>query len=226
MNPTSIQNVRSRSVSPALVALLAAAFAGLGTSSLSAANIVRNGNATTLIDPAAWSGAAVPGPGDIAVWNSGSTSFATENLGGNLSLSGINIGGGTPGSVALSSSPASSLTLGADGINLNSGGATNRGISIANSVGIILGANQTWDLGIGQSAANISANGTISGPGSLTATRSSTGVNTLSLSGNNTFTGGFTLGANTTVTAGVVFIAISSRVRRNDHGTNKTPHYV
>lgn len=203
INPT-------RSASPALVAVLAAAFAGLGASPLSAANIVRNGNATTLIDPAAWTGAAVPGTSDIALWNSSSTSFAGENIGGNLSLSGINIGGGTPGSVALSSSPASSLTLGADGININSGGATNRGISIANSVGIILGANQTWDLGIGQSAANITANGTISGPGSLTVTRASTGNNTLSLFGNNTFTGGFTLSANTTViaTGGNAVIAV------------------
>jgi autotransporter-associated beta strand protein len=168
----------------------------------------RNGTAVALTNTTAWTGGAVPGTGDVATWNSSSTSFASENLGGASSWGGIYIGSATGGSVSLSSSPSANLTLGSAGIDLNNGAATNRGISFASSVGIILGANQTWALGNGQSSsANITVAGTISGSGGLTATRAATGNNTLVLSGNNTFTGGFTLGANTVVNAGAAAVA-------------------
>jgi hypothetical protein len=90
---------------------------------------------------------------------------------------------------------AFTLTLGASGIDLNSGGLTNRGITFESNTSINLGANQDWKLGDGQATANIVVSSLVSGSSSLQITRSSGASNYAQLGGLNTFSGGLTVSA-------------------------------
>jgi autotransporter-associated beta strand protein len=174
----------------------------LGSAShLIAADRIRNATPNILINAAAWDDGttAAPTASDRAVWNSTSVGDATT-LGGDASWGGILISAGTPDSGPLftnAMNPAPfTLTVGSSGINLNGTASTNRGISFESNTSIALGANQTWNLGDGQSAANISVAGLVSGTGSVEITRQPTALNYLQLSGANTFSGGLTVGTN------------------------------
>jgi autotransporter-associated beta strand protein len=164
-----------------------------------AADRVRNTTAANLVDEAAWDGGAsgTPGSSDRAVWNGSSVGGATT-LGGAASWLGILVSSGTPTagpSFSNAANPSAfTLTLGASGIDLNVGDATNRGITFESNTAISLGANQIWKLGDGGTSANIISSNVVSGASSLEITRASTGLNYAQLGGLNTFSGGLTLG--------------------------------
>lgn len=168
---------------------------------LFAADRVRNTTATALINQEAWGDgvSGTPGSADRAVWNGASVGGATT-LGGDASWAGILISGGTPSSgpsfTNAVNPSASTLTLGASGINLNSGDVTNRGISFESNTKLELTANQAWNLGRGQSSANIAVSSVISGSAAIEVTRTSGAVNYAQFGGANTFNGGLTVGAN------------------------------
>jgi autotransporter-associated beta strand protein len=177
--------------------------------SLFAADITRNDTANELVSDEAWIDTVAPGASDRAVWNSDSVGGATT-LGGDASWQGILISSGTPSSGPLFTTAVNpnshTLSLGAGGINLNNGGNTNRGITFDSNTKLDLTANQTWSLGLGQSAANIVVSSVISGTGALAITRDAASNNLLQLSGANTFSGGFTLNPNAIVTVGVAAV--------------------
>lgn len=182
----------------------------LSTFSASAADRVRNSTATNLIDDAAWTTTPAPTSADRAVWISSSAGGA-QTLGGNASWGGISIGSQTPNPGVTFTNAANptayTLTLGADGIDLNNGNLTNRGITFESNTSLALGANQTWKLGNGATTtANITVSSVISGSGSLEVTRDAASNNLLQLNGANTFSGGFTLGANAVVTIGTAAV--------------------
>lgn len=176
---------------------------------LFAADRVRNNTANNLVSDSAWTTTPAPGASDRAVWNSASVGGATT-LGGDASWQGILISGAVPSSGPLFTNTANpnshTLTLGAGGIDLNNGGATNRGITFESNTKLNLAANQTWKLGVGQSSANIVVASVISGTGSLEITRNAAAGNIVQLSGANTFTGGFTLNPGAIVNIGVAAV--------------------
>jgi autotransporter-associated beta strand protein len=172
------------------------------TSTVEAANRIRNTTVANLNTIAAWDDGltATPTSSDIAVWN-GASSGGAQTLGDNASWSGILISSGTPSpgvqfTNAANPSPFT-LTLNGDGIDLNGGDATNRGITFESNTTIALGANQTWKLGNGGTLANISVASVVSGAFSLEMTSSSGASNYAQLGGLNTFSGGLTIGSNT-----------------------------
>ncbi len=183
--------------------------------SIFAADITRNNTANDLVSDTAWTTVA-PSESDRAVWNSGSVGGATT-LGGDASWQGILISGATPTSGPLFTNAVNlnshTLSLGAGGINLNSGDNTNRGISFESNTKLDLAANQTWSLGNGVStAANIVVSSVISGTGSLEVTRNAAASNLLQLSGANTFTGGFTLNAGAVLNIGSIGVTAAGGV--------------
>jgi autotransporter-associated beta strand protein len=193
------------------------------TSTATAANRIRNTAVANLNTIAAWDDGltATPGSSDIAVWNS-SSSGGAQTLGDNVSWGGILIGSGTPSSVLFTNAANPSpftLTLNADGIDLNGGAATNRGITFESNTAIALGANQTWKFGVGQSGANVVANSVISGTGSLSITRDSSALNYLQLGAANTFNGGLTLGSNSRVLLGTSSVVSGSSITSGPTGT-------
>ena len=193
-------------------------------SSLFAADRVRNTTSTALINQEAWDGgiSGTPGSGDRGLWNGTSVGGATT-LGGDASWSGIFISGGTPSSGplftnAVNTSPFT-LTLGADGVDLNAGSSTNRGISFESNTKLDLASNQTWQLGIGGTSANIVASSVITGVGSLEITRGIAGSNYAQLAGANTFSGGLTLAANSWVRVASSSVTSLTTVTSGPSGT-------
>jgi autotransporter-associated beta strand protein len=187
----------------------------------SAVDRVRNTTSTGLINGTAWTGGTTPGSSDRAVWNSTSSGGA-QTLGGNTSWGGILISSGTPSTVQFTNTAnptASTLTLGGDGIDLNNGSATSRGITFESNTNIALGANQTWKLGIGGTGANIVVSSVISGSSSLGVTRGTTASNYLQLGGANTFSGGLILGTNSRVLLGTTSVVSGSTITNGPTGT-------
>nr|MCU0748492.1 hypothetical protein [Akkermansiaceae bacterium] len=168
---------------------------------LFAADRVRNNTANPLSVQDAWDDgiSGVPGAADRALWNSTSVAGATT-LGANASWSGILISSAIPTSSPAFTNAANpspfTLTLGASGIDLNNGVATNRGISFESNTSVLLGANQVWKLGNGQSSGNIIVSSVVSGSSSLSITRTSGALNYAQLGGLNTFSGGLTVDSN------------------------------
>lgn len=180
---------------------LAVAAIALFPACLFAADRIRNNTANPLSVQEAWDDgvSGIPGATDRAVWNGSSVGGATT-LGANASWAGILISSATPASGpaftnAVNASPFT-LTIGASGIDLNNGGVTNRGISFDTNTSVLLGANQTWKLGDGQTSANIVVSSVLSGSASLSITRTSGALNYAQLGGLNTFSGGLTVDSN------------------------------
>jgi autotransporter-associated beta strand protein len=135
--------VRRRILGTSAVALLASAisFPAEGV------EIFKANNTTALNLPASWTGGVVPGPLDVATWNSAITAPHAVAIGGDLSWDGIrvtDVGGtrnGTNNVTITSASSANTLTIGAAGIDM----------SLATQVVILqpritLSANQTWNI--------------------------------------------------------------------------------
>jgi autotransporter-associated beta strand protein len=148
---------------------------------VSAATYTKKSGAALLNNPNSWVGGTVPGGGDTASWNSGTTGASSGALGTNLSFAGIIFSNPT-GNQSIGSSGGWTLTLGASGINMAS---PNRSFTV--NCGLALGGAQTWTVG----GYTLGMNGVVSGAGGLTINASGGGQ--VTLNGANTYGGGTTL---------------------------------
>lgn len=226
---------------------IAFVLAGL-TPSLHAADIVKANNSTSLTTNSSWTGNVVPTSADTMVFdNTLSSNSTTANLGGNLTVLGMNatatpVGGATR-QWGIGNTANATLTIGSGGINK----AANTSAFVISSA-IALGANQTWTLnavtgtGIGNLQLNgtsFSANGNtlaingagvldIRTTGSLTLGSTVTIDTTVSINGNSTTTDVTFGGSNTANTINVVAGKLSGSTIGNfgvassfgDGGTN------
>jgi len=136
-----------------------------------AAEIERADNTTALNLSGAWSGGSVPGSSDIAVWGSALTTSKANAIGTNLSFSGIKIDTSNAGVTTntVNNTAGSTLTLGADGINITASSTSLLWMRAA----LALGADQTWSvatnkqLTLGSATISGANNLTISGGGTL-----------------------------------------------------------
>lgn len=145
--------------------LLLGAFA---VSASAQTDVIKANNTTSLNNGGSWVLGNVPGTSDIATWDSTVTANNTVSLGGNLTFGGLKITntGGTLVTIAT----GNFLTLNSGGINMSSSNA-----NLTVNSGLILGGNQTWNIGTGrtiQVATNSSLNNngntlTVSGSGVL-----------------------------------------------------------
>lgn len=164
--------VRKSILSAALAVPLAT---GLVHSPLRAADVLKLNNTTALNLDGSWSGGAVPGSGDVAVWDSTVLGDNMTSVGvlanGNLSFAGLRIA--NPGGTVSFIASTASLTLGASGIDLT--GSADLTLGTNNTVqSLVLGADQTWSIGTGRTlrlrqqwAITGSGNLNIQGPGTL-----------------------------------------------------------
>jgi fibronectin-binding autotransporter adhesin len=136
-----------------------------------AAEISRGDNTSTLNTTNAWIGGTVPGAGDIAVWGSALTTSKANAIGTNLTFSGIKIDTSNAGVTTntINATTGSTLTLGADGINITAASTSLLWMRAA----LALGADQTWSvatnkqLTLGSATISGTNNLTISGGGTL-----------------------------------------------------------
>ncbi len=146
--------------------------------------ILKLDNVNVLTDPAAWSGVAVPGSGDIAQFD-GATAYSSTNawpLGAATAWNGIQVL--SPTNSLTIQNDGNALTLGAAGIDLSVATAS---LTLSNA--ITLAASQPWVVAAGQT---VKAFGPITDGGSgFGITNSGTGA--VTLAGVNTFSGGVTL---------------------------------
>lgn len=140
-----------------------------------AADVKKADNNTALNLVGSWVGGSVPGTGDIALWDStvttaNATSMGTSG-GGDLSFAGIKVT--NPGGTVSITGNTANLTLGASGIDLT--GSADLVLGTSNTAqSLILGADQTWNIGTGRTlairyqwAVSGTANLTIQGSGTL-----------------------------------------------------------
>jgi autotransporter-associated beta strand protein len=124
-----------------IAALLALA---VSVSSTQAANISKTDDANALNLPASWVGGVVPGVNDIAVFDATITAPRSPNLGASTNWSGIKVTSPN-GAIAIGNSPAATLTLGNNGIDMST--AT---VNLTNSASLTLAAgNQVWNINSG-----------------------------------------------------------------------------
>ncbi|MCW1925048.1 autotransporter-associated beta strand repeat-containing protein [Luteolibacter arcticus] len=163
-------------VSVSRATLLATSF---GLAAVSHANdIIKLDNTTALNDGASWTGLAVPGSGDVAVWNNTVLAANTTLLGGDLSWSGIRVA--NPGG-AVAINAGNTLTLGAAGIDMST---ATQNLALTNA--IALGAAQNWNIASGRT---LTAAGALSGAGLV-----KSGAGTAVLGGSNaSWANGFTV---------------------------------
>jgi len=127
-----------------------------------------------------WTTTIVPGPSDVALWDSTITAANTTNIGNGVSFSGIRITNPV-GNVTIQPGIAGTLSLGNHGIDMSS---TTSNLTINSNT--TLSANQTWHSG----TSSITVSGILSGSANL----SKSGSGILSLSGNNsTYSGEITV---------------------------------
>ncbi len=113
-------------------------------------------NATALNLVGAWSGGAVPGTDDTAVWDSIVTAPLSSAVGGDLSWLGLRIGSvggarnGTTNNITIANaSSANTLTLGTGGIDMSAALQT-----LVIQSKIALSGNQTWNIANANTNAN------------------------------------------------------------------------
>lgn len=130
-----------------------------------------------------WTGLAVPGSGDVAVWDSTVTAANTTLLGADLGWAGIRIASPV-GLVTISA--GNTLTLGASGIDMS---AASQNLTLNNAVA--LGAAQIWNV---QSPRTLTEAGGVTFNNALT--KNGSGTLTLSTTAG-TGAGGVTVNAGT-----------------------------
>jgi autotransporter-associated beta strand protein len=130
--------MKSNRIIPTALAVLASLPA-----SLPAADMIKANNTTALNLPGSWVGDAVPGPSDIAVWDSTVSGPLTNALGTNLAWQGLRIA--SPGGIIAIANTANFLTNGTAGLNMAA--ATT---DFAFNPSLAVGANQTWDIAGGR----------------------------------------------------------------------------
>lgn len=114
-----------------------------------AAEIARSNSSSALNIASGWLGGVVPGPSDIAVWGSALTTNRTTPIGTNVSFSGIKIDTSNTNVTTntISTTAGSTLTLGADGINIAASSTSDLSLGPV----VVLGAAQTWSVAAGRS---------------------------------------------------------------------------
>jgi fibronectin-binding autotransporter adhesin len=151
MNSVALPSSRRRASSPsavppgpglrwictASIALLALAEAAWGQT------VIKANNEQNLDDPLSWSGLLVPGPDDIAVWNSTVTAPNTTQFLSDLSWSGLRIA--NPG--GLVTIGGTTLTLGRNGIDLSTATAD---LTINSGVTLLSNTVQSWKVATGR----------------------------------------------------------------------------
>lgn len=141
------------------------------------ATITRLDNTSFLNTGAAWNGGVAPGTGDVATWNGVVTNVNTA-LGGSVSWGGIAFTSLQTTTINFGASGAPTLTLGADGINLSTSGAS---FAIPAGISVALAATQAWTVASGRTltvSGAVSGNAknlTLSGAGTKTLSGASTG---------------------------------------------------
>lgn len=173
----------AKRIIPSLILLtLASQSAGI------AAEVIKGNNTNDLNAGASWSGGTAPAAGDVAVWNGTVTGANLVNLGGALSWQGIRIA--NPGGlVTINHTAATTLTLGSAGIDLS---AATQNLTFGTNAGVVLGANQTWNLARGRTL-TLGRATTGSGNLNLSATGSS-GAAVISWAPSTGYTGQMTVG--------------------------------
>ncbi|MEK0445912.1 MAG: hypothetical protein RLZZ399_1233, partial [Verrucomicrobiota bacterium] len=159
-----------------------------------ALSILKANNTDALRLPTSWQGGLLPGPDDIAVFDSNLIASGALNLtlGADLTWLGLQVK--APSGRLSLSDPTYSLTLGAGGIDL--GGAV-QDLQIASAVA--LGAAQSWNVALGRT---LLVSGSITGNQALV----KTGNGTLRLGGTNNYTGA------TIVNSGALVVTDSSQL--------------
>ena len=126
------------------------------------ADVIKANNSTALTNGLSWVSGTVPGPGDVAVFDStlylgtNANTVSPAPLGGNLSILGIRVAGpvlgqadGKNGIVITNASSANTLTIGTSGIDLSAPNA----VPLDLQSKIALSGSQTWN--ISDASANI-----------------------------------------------------------------------
>jgi hypothetical protein len=138
MNPTLFRTFK--------LSLFSIAAAMLSTTILSttswAANVIKADNADNLNLGTSWVSGSPPTSLDIGVWDSTVTTPNTTVLGANTNWAGIRIS--NPGG-PVTINAGNFLTNGASGIDMST---ANNALTLNN--GVVLGANQTWNVAGGQ----------------------------------------------------------------------------
>lgn len=154
-------NVLCRALMPTIVTSLA-----LSSFTASGADVSKSTAANTIAlnVASAWNGGAIPGSGDVAVWDNTvsatnlDTSVTLAPVGGNLSVSGIRIAnvGGTANQTGLNSgiqlrnaSSANTITIGAGGIDMS---AATQAVILQSKISLT--ENQTWSIANANTNAN------------------------------------------------------------------------
>jgi fibronectin-binding autotransporter adhesin len=146
-------------------------------------SVLRKANNTANLNlPSSWTTGIVPGPGNIAPWDSTVTAANTVALGAATTWQGIRIT--DPGGPVTIDGPET-LTLGAAPIDLDLAVAA---ADLTLNAPLAAGATQVWDVAASRL---LSLNNTISGNGPLI----KQGAGSVTLAGANVFTGGLTLTA-------------------------------
>ncbi len=160
--------------------LYIAGLAAVLTTTTHAADRVKANNTSNLNLAASWVDNAVPGSGDVAVWNNTVTGTQTVALGADLSWGGIRMDNpgtaGTSGSVTISA--GNTLTIGSSGIQSPDTLAFTANLTVAAPV--VFGTTQSWNFNTSRAA--ILSGGVNAGGFSFT----KTGAGTVVFSGTST----------------------------------------
>lgn len=154
-----------------LLAALAAVWS-IASTTVSAAEIVKNEAASSLNTGGAWTGGVAPGAEDVAVWNGASapgTAADPLGFGGDLEWGGIKLQADSQFSVFIGNADApydATLKLGAQGIFFQH---TQSALTIGGN--LELTANQTWSANGGWVPSHVTVNGDLTGSGNLSFTR-------------------------------------------------------
>jgi autotransporter-associated beta strand protein len=119
--------------------------ATLTLSNLMAADVFKNSTSGNLNTTAVWTGSAVPGPNDVAVFDSGAGAALANALGANLAWAGIRIANPT-GPVLIN--PGNFLTNGTSGFDLS---AASQNLTLSNNT--VLSGFQNWNVASGKTLA-------------------------------------------------------------------------
>jgi len=114
--------------------------------------IVKANSATSLTTPSDWQGGVVPGPNNIAQWDSTVTGADTEGLGANTNWAGITIL--NPGGPVTISNDGFTNTLGTAGIvGLNGVDMSSATANLTMNENVVLNGVQNWNVGSGRTLA-------------------------------------------------------------------------
>ncbi len=171
---------RASTLTTNLIAALTLSFSARGS------DIVKANNASDLNLSASWTGSALPGAFDRALFTSANTANRTTSLGADTAWGGIALSGNTK---TWTINGAFSFTLGAGGIDLSSASAD---FTLSSPLQVALGAPQTWAVANGR---KVTVSASVSGGDGTTLIKD--GEGTLLLNAANTYSGGTVLNGGT-----------------------------